>query len=175
MIFTKMPKLLGFFKFIFQNWFVERRFVLSAVPSGDKLEKGCGGCRRKRRGAAAVEFAIVAPVFVLMILGMIEFGRAIMVQQVLTNAAREGARVAVLDGSTSTGINSTINSYLQSAGITGATIDLNPDEPATAGYGQPVTVKISIPFSNVSWLPAPWFLSGQQLMAISVMRRETVE
>ncbi|MGB6041722.1 MAG: TadE family protein, partial [Pirellulales bacterium] len=54
-------------------------------------------CRKKRRGVAAVEFALVAPLFVLMVMGMIEVGRAIMVQQVLTNASREGARRAVLD------------------------------------------------------------------------------
>ena len=51
--------------------------------------------RRKRRGAAVVEFAIVAPLFFLLIFGMIEYGRMVMVQQVITNASREGARRAV--------------------------------------------------------------------------------
>lgn len=51
-------------------------------------------CRsfRKQRGAAAVKFAASAPVFVLLLFGMIEFGRMVMVQQMLTNATREGAR-----------------------------------------------------------------------------------
>ena len=48
-------------------------------------------CRSNRQGAAAVEFALVVPVFFLMVFGMIEFGARIMVQQLLTNAAREGA------------------------------------------------------------------------------------
>ncbi len=65
-----------------------------------KLERACRPCRRNRRGAAVVEFAVVAPVFFLLVFGMIEFGRAIMVQQILTNASREGARVAVLDSPT---------------------------------------------------------------------------
>ena len=143
-----------------------------------KLEKPCWRCRRNRRGAAAVEFAIVAPVFFLMVFGMIEFGRALMVQQVLTNASREGARVGVLDSPTPTRdqVLSTVNTYLQSAGISGSTVTINPTEPTTAGYGMPVTVTIQVPFSNVSWLPAPWFLTGNvQLTASSVMRRETVE
>ena len=38
--------------------------------------------------------------FFMLVFGMIEFGRAIMVEQILTNAAREGARVAVLDSAT---------------------------------------------------------------------------
>lgn len=143
-----------------------------------KLEKAYWRCRRNRQGAAAVEFAIVAPVFFLMVFGMIEFGRALMVQQVLTNASREGARVGVLDSTTPTRtqVIDTVNTYLQSAGISGATITLNPTEPTTAGYGEPVTVTVQVPFSNVSWLPAPWFLGGNtQLTASSIMRRETVE
>ena len=56
--------------------------------------------RKTRRAAAVVEFAVVAPVLFLLVFGMIEFGRMVMVQQVLTNASREGARVGILDGST---------------------------------------------------------------------------
>ena len=74
---------------------------MSTLPvCGWKLDKPCRSYRKKRRGAAAVEFAVVAPIFLLLVFGMIEYGRMVMVQQVLTNASREGARVAVLDGST---------------------------------------------------------------------------
>lgn len=55
------------------------------------MHKVCGSYR-KQRGAAAVEFAAVAPIFVLLLFGMLEFGRMVMVQQILTNATREGAR-----------------------------------------------------------------------------------
>ena len=143
-----------------------------------KLERACRPCRRNRRGAALVEFAVVVPVFFLMVFGMIEFGRAIMVQQVLTNAAREGARVAVLDSPTPTAsqVGTTVTSYLQKAGISGATVTINPTEPTTAGYGAPVTVTVQIPFSSVSWLPSPMFIAANtQLRAVTVMRRETVQ
>jgi hypothetical protein len=150
----------------------------SGIPLGDKLEKACRPCRRNRQGAAAVEFAIVAPLFFLMVFGMIEFGRAVMVQQVLTNASREGARVAVLDSQTPTAsqVVSTVTTYLQNTGISGATVTINPAEPTTAGYGAPVTVTVEIPFGNVSWLPSPWFLGTNiHLKASTVMRRETVQ
>ena len=49
--------------------------------------------RKNRLAAAAVEFAVVAPVFLLLVFGMIEYGRMVMVYQILTNASREGARV----------------------------------------------------------------------------------
>ena len=51
---------------------------------------------RGDRGAAAVEFALILPVFLLLVLGMIEFARAYNVQISVTNAAREGARVMAI-------------------------------------------------------------------------------
>ena len=65
-----------------------------------QVVKPCGLFRKQRRGAATVEFAVVAPVFFLLVFGMIEYGRMVMVQQIIVNAAREGCRAAVLDGST---------------------------------------------------------------------------
>lgn len=140
-----------------------------------KLEKMSRSCRKSRWGATAVEFAVVAPVFFLFIFGMIEFGRVVMVQQFLTNATREGARVGILDNSTTSEVNAAVNTYLNSANITGATITVNPNPPSNATYGSPVTVTVSVPFSQVSWLPSPMFLSGKTLTASSIMRRETVQ
>src|SRR5688572_16558794 len=82
------------------------------------LEKVCRSCRKNRRGAAVVEFAIVAPIFFLLIFGMIEFGRVVMVQQLLTNASREGARLGVLNDSTSTQVKDKVVSYLAATNIT---------------------------------------------------------
>jgi Flp pilus assembly protein TadG len=144
--------------------------------SGAKLEKFCRLCRRRQRGAAAVEFAIVAPIFFLMIFGMIEFGRMVMVQQIITNASREGARIGVLDGTTGSQVLASVDNYLEGARISGAAVTVNPTEPSTAGYGEPVTVTVTIPFNQVSWLPSPMFVGGDaELTATTVMRRETVQ
>lgn len=122
-----------------------------------------------------VEFAIVAPLFFLLVLGMIEFGRMVMVQQVLTNASREGARVAILDGVTTAEVVAAVEEYLQTGAISGASVQVAPDPPTTAGYGEPVTVTVSVPFTRVSWLPSPFMLGGKTLTSTTVMRRETVE
>lgn len=144
-------------------------------PRGAKLENLSQMCRRNRRGAAVVEFAVVAPVFIMLVFGMIEYGRMVMVQQLLTNASREGARVGVLDGATTASVQTAVTTYLTNASVSGATVTVNPNPPSSAGYGAPVTVTVSIPFSQVSWIPTPMFLSGQTLTASSVMRRETVQ
>jgi len=150
-----------------------RPFDGSLSPADDKLQRSCRLFRRNRRAAAAVEFAIVAPVFLLMVFGMIEYGRMVMVYQVITNASREGARVAVLDGATTSSVTTATTSYLTAAMITGATITVAPNPPANAQYGDPVTVTVSIPFSQVSWLPSPMYLGSHTLTSATVMRRET--
>ncbi len=52
--------------------------------------------RGSERGAAAVEFALVLPVLLFIVLGAIDWGHYFMVEQVAVNAAREGARVGSL-------------------------------------------------------------------------------
>jgi Flp pilus assembly protein TadG len=131
--------------------------------------------RKKRKGAAAVEFALVAPVFVLLVFGMIEYGRMVMVQQVITNASREGARRAVLDGVTASDVSNTVTTYLTNGAVSGATVTMNPANPSSAASGDPVTVTVSVPYTAVSWLPSPFFLGGATLNATSTMRRESVE
>ena len=147
---------------------------IGAAP-GLKVEKVCRSCRRNRRGAAAVEFAVVSPVLFLLIFGMIEYGRMVMVQQVITNAAREGARKGVLDGTTNSDVTTVVSNYLTSAKITGATTTVTPTNPSNATYGGTVTVTVSVPYSSVSWLPHNFWLGSKTLTATSVMRRESVQ
>jgi len=125
-----------------------------------------------RRGAAVVELAVVAPVFFLLVFGMIEFGRMVMVQQIITNGAREGARIAVLNGATTSQVKTAVSNYLSGASVSGATTTVSPDPPSSATYGSLVTVTVSIPFTSVSWTPSPFFLASTTLQATCSMRTE---
>jgi Flp pilus assembly protein TadG len=120
---------------------------------------------------AAVEFAFVAPIFFLMVLGIIEIGRAMMVQQVLINASRVGARRASMLSSNEQAVIDAVTEYAAGVGVSGVNATVSPN-PATAGAGQPVTVNVSIGFNQVSWLPAPWIMGGRELASSSVMRKE---
>src|SRR5579871_4332571 len=75
--------------------------------------------RRMRPGATAVEFAAVAPVFFLLVLGIIEVGRACMVTELLTEAARRACRQGVIEGTSSSSIQQTAVNYLSNVGIDG--------------------------------------------------------
>jgi hypothetical protein len=59
--------------------------------------------RRRARGQALVEFAIVAPVFFLLPFAIIEAGRFMLFYETLNNATREGARYAIVNGGNTLG------------------------------------------------------------------------
>lgn len=81
--------------------------------------------RGSSRGQALVEFAFVLPIFLLLLFGTIDFGRYVYYVQILNNAAREGARYAIVHGS---------NSF-QPAGP-------NPNDPAVAAVVQNYAVGV---------------------------------
>jgi Flp pilus assembly protein TadG len=104
------------------------------------------------RGAAAVEFALLLPLLVLIVFGVIDFGRAINAQITLTQAAREGARALALG-------QSTYQSRALSAalGLSGVTVTDQPDSlgvtgcPAGAAQtGDDAVVHVSYTFSFVT-------------------------
>lgn len=139
-------------------------------------------CRqRARRGVAAIELALVFMCFLLpMMLGVWEVGRLVQVQQIVSNGAREGARLAAqgftinTSGSptqitTSTGnpnVHDSVYQYLYAAGLTNlAPADVtvtfqflaprSDGQPSTEPYqgekGQPLQVSVTIPWNRVRW------------------------
>jgi len=128
-----------------------------------------------RRAAAAVEFAVVLPLLVVVLIGVWEVGRLIQLQQIMNNAARDGARLASQativnpDGSTtqislsstSPNIEDCIRDYLRGAGI--ANLDglqitfqfVEGDTSATQPYegvkNQRFRVRVTLPYENLRW------------------------
>jgi Flp pilus assembly protein TadG len=122
-----------------------------------------------------VELALVAPVFLTLVLGMIEASRLGMVCQLLTTAAREGCRVAVLSGKTQTDVQNRITAVLSGSGISVGTVTPTCPSPYTwntAPAGTAITVSLSVPYSQVSWLKVPLFLNGATISASATMSSE---
>src|SRR5262245_28486384 len=139
------------------------------------------GHPRRCNGAAAVEFALVAPVLLLIVFGMIDLGRSIMVLDLLNHAARIGCRVGVLPGNGNTEITNAVNTSLASAGISGArapTIEVQPQgsstwtSPGNAGTamsGDAIRVTVSVPYNKVTWLAFNWFVGSNTILSSSVV------
>ena len=132
-----------------------------------------GSRLRCHRGAAAVEFAVVSPVLILFLLGIIECGRMVMVQQALTTAVREGARSAVVEGTSASAAVETVESFLAAVGIHGTQISVSPNNTSAVTHGEPITVAVAVPFKEVSWLPNPFLFRDKMLTSSATMRRET--
>ena len=73
--------------------------------------------RSNVRAVAIVEMAVVMPLLLTMLFGMIEFGWLFMVNQNLTSAAREACRIASLEGTSDADVANAIADYLQNTGI----------------------------------------------------------
>ena len=137
---------------------------------------------RDHKGAALIEVALTLPLLLLVSVGIFEFGRAYQTWQVLTNAAREGARMAVLPDSTDAAIEERARAYMQSGWLPGyddADIDITHDNDIDIGGAMSTAseVTISYPFSFVVLQPvASLVVPGTSLgspimMAASAMMR----
>jgi Flp pilus assembly protein TadG len=78
---------------------------------------------RGERGTALIETAFVLPIMLLVCVGILEFGRAYQTWQVVTNASREGARVAILPEFTNDSVKARVRTYLKNGGLPAAVVD----------------------------------------------------
>lgn len=137
--------------------------------------------RKSERGAELVEFALVFPLLLLVSLGIIDFGLLFQRYEVLTNAAREGARVSVLPGYGSDDVIARVNQYLQATSLSAESVDTVVGEPQTLDLGAscvtviPVTVSYEHQYTFVGGIIAYFnkSLGSKTLSATSSMRRES--
>ena len=92
-----------------------------------------------RKGASAIEFAIILPVLVVLLFGALEYGLLIYNQQVITNAGREGARAGIT-GAGAANIDQIVKNYCDGCLMTWAdgiwhVTDGNPPDVTTSGVG----------------------------------------
>lgn len=130
-----------------------------------------------------VEMAVVAPLFVTLVFGIIEFGQAFMVLQLVNNAAREGGREAIVNGSSNAAVTTIIQDALVATDVdpNDVTITItvtedtgNPsagNEVANANKRDLCTITVSIPFSAVSFVTGN-YLEGVPLRGRVAMRHE---
>lgn len=140
---------------------------------------------RGESGQAIIEMVIVMPLLLLLVFGIVEFANAWRTYHVVTNSAREGARLAVLNHTTAGDVTSAVESRLAAGGLdpSNATISLSCDgspglcDPGATGSGD--EVQIDYPYEFVLIGPIAGILTGGgggsktvTLTTLSVMRHE---
>ena len=129
---------------------------------------------KREEGAAAVEFALVLPLLMLILFGIIEFGFALYNKEVITNASREAARAGIVQAPklTETDIETVAKAYLTSAGWDETKADINITG-AGGLFPNPLTVTVDYPYS---FAVLPNFIVGFSkditLSATTVMKHE---
>lgn len=128
--------------------------------------------RHQRRGAAVVETAVIAPVLILGMLGMMEVGWAFMVRQTVTLASREGARAAALPNSVVADIDTAVDATMGSANLTGYTTTTNL--AALGPTDTEVWVRVSIPLSRATFTGSLLGGGSFEIGSTTTMRREGI-
>ena len=119
---------------------------------------------RSERGAVAVEFALLLPVLMIILLGIIEFGMAFSAQITLSNAAREGARTMAIQNSViATGTAVIAAAPTVAPAIVTSQIVISP---VVCAAGQVVTVEIRYPYHFLT----SFFGSGYTMTSKAAMR-----
>lgn len=134
----------------------------------------------KRWGAAAVEFAVVAPIFFLLLGGIIEFGQAFRIQHALTTATRRGARVAVVAGSSNSVVTQKVrDNCAKILGVSSSDVSVDiyvngvkNGDLSQADKGSEVNVTVQIPFSKCGVGFYSQTFSNFNLKASCVFERE---
>ncbi len=101
---------------------------------------------RNQRGAALLETAITIPLVLLVTVGIFEFGRAYQTWQVLTNAAREGARVAILPDSTDGSVSLAVKNYIEGGGLSRDAAIVTIERTVAFGTKTASRIKVAYPF-----------------------------
>ena len=129
--------------------------------------------KRKRRGASTVEFALVVPVMLTFTFGLIEMSRISMIKEAVVQASREGARVGVRPTASISDVETRIDEELAIMNITGANVEITPGTLDEAEPGDDVTIRITIPISEISLVPGFFSFDGVDISAETTMRRES--
>jgi Flp pilus assembly protein TadG len=137
---------------------------------------------RSEKGAELIEFALVVPLLLFIIMGIVDFGFMFQRYEVVTNAAREGARIAVLPGYADADVEARVRSYLTEGGVANTTSNsavLTTDVAIAAGAGPPLQGKrVEVNYTSPYLFLGPvagWFggtFTSANLTAVAVMRDE---
>ncbi|SDP37601.1 TadE-like protein [Arthrobacter sp. ok909] len=123
---------------------------------------------RSERGAVAVEFALLAPVLILLLFGITEFGRAYNVQISLSNAAREGARVMAISNDPAaarSAVRGALGTLLPV--LSDDKIVFTASTPAgakTCSAGAQMSVTVAYTLSTLTGIAGPFSMQGQGAM-----------
>lgn len=133
---------------------------------------------RRDEGLAVVETTIVLLLLLVLFLGIMEYGWFFYAMQIVSNAAREGAREAILPDATGASVDAVVGDFLERSGLAGAdaTVEVRADDASAVVEDVfvtvPVSVTVRIPYGDASILNTGLFPMPSELRATATMTKE---
>jgi Flp pilus assembly protein TadG len=128
--------------------------------------------RPARPAVAAVEFAVILPLLMILILGMFELSRVLLVKETLSNAAQQACRTASRQATTNSDVAQEVTDVMSAAGINSSSVTIQVNDAAsdvaTAKRFDKVSVRVSVPVSQVFWV-STIFVSGSTIESETVV------
>lgn len=130
--------------------------------------------RTRYYGLATVEAALVFPLLILLTLGVIEYGWLFLKSQQVTNAARNGARLAITPDATTQEVMNAIDSLMAAAdmGSSGYTVSIVPGDVSAPAVGEAIYVQVTVPCANISIINTPLLPTPVSLQTSVAMAKE---
>ena len=125
----------------------------------------------QRSAVVTVELAIVLPVLIILVLGIVESCNLFYIKQSLTISAYEGARAAITKGMAVSSISARCSQVLSDRRIASGAIQVTPDTPSSGAYGTYITVRVQAPYSANTLIPG-WMFGGTTLQTSVRMMKE---
>ena len=145
-------------------------------------KSGRSNAVRSEQGQDLVEFALILPLFLLLVFGTLEFGRAYYDMHLITNAAREGARRGSLPGKLEADVTAGVDTFMNTVGLPGAwsttVVVKDPASAVRAGglvdaeEGDTVAVTVAYDFTVLAGNILPGFSGTVTLNGRCAFRRE---
>jgi Flp pilus assembly protein TadG len=129
-------------------------------------------CSQPRRGATLVEFALVAPIFFLLLLASFEFSRLNVIRHTADNAAYEAARMIMVPGAKASEGIAEAERILRIVGARGTTVTVDPSE--LGPRATQVTVEVAVPM-NSNGLITPVFTGSAVVRSKSTLKAERID
>ena len=127
----------------------------------------------KSRGIALVEAALMMPLLLTILIGLLEYGWLFFKFQQINGASRHGTRIGITEPATQAQVQTAVDGMMTSSGLSGSgyTVAFSAD-PAALAPGQLLTVTVTVPYSNIELIGFPLIPTPASLVGATSMIKE---
>jgi Flp pilus assembly protein TadG len=106
--------------------------------------------RLANQGQALIEFALIIPILILLVIGLFDLGTAVYTRNVIANAAREGARTGIILGNNYSAVRTQVQRTAPGLSSSNLRIDILPALESQREFSKPITVTVTYTYTAIT-------------------------